>query len=151
MNERRNILTGVLVGAAIVILIITIFSIGVLAGQKQQEKRFWPFWEKRHTYRNFIPEKLNGHGVFGQIESLGDESMVVEEKDGALKTILWDDQTRFIKNHEKLATDELVEGETVVIIGKPSEEGDAIVARIIRVMGRRLPTSSPSPLPQEKL
>ena len=134
-----------------VLVILVVFVVGIHLGRNQQFKRYWPFWERRHTYRSFVPRKLNGHGVFGRIESLSESSMVVEEKDGALKTVLWDEKTRFIKNHDNLAADELKEGETVVVIGKPSEEGDAIVARVVRIMGRRLFPSSPSPQPQEKL
>lgn len=151
MSKKQNILTGVIAGAVIVLVVLIVFVVGIHVGRNQQFKRYWPFWERRHTYRSFVPEKLNGHGVFGQIESLSESSMVIEEKDGALKTVLWDDQTRFIKNHDSLTPGELTEGETIVVIGKPSEEGDAVVARIVRVMSRRFPSSSPSPQPQEEL
>ncbi|GMR03482.1 MAG: hypothetical protein BMS9Abin21_335 [Thermodesulfovibrionia bacterium] len=151
MSKKQNILTGVIAGAAIVLVILMVFVVGIHMGRNQQFKRYWPFWEKRSTYRSFVPNKLNGHGVFGQIESLSESSMVIEEKDGALKTVLWDDQTRFIKNHDSFSSDALEEGETVVVIGKPNEEGDAVVARIIRVMGKRLPSNVPSSQPQEKL
>ncbi len=137
MSKRQNILTGVIAGAVIVLVILVVFVVGIHVGRSQQFKRYWPFWERRHTYRSFVPKKLNGHGVFGRIESLSEVSMVVEERDGALKTVLWDDQTRFIKNHDSSSADALVAGERVVVIGKPSEEEDAVVARIIRVMGRQ--------------
>ena len=137
MSKRQNILSGVIAGALIVLVVLIVFVVGIHIGRNQQLKRYWPFWERRHTYRSFVPKKLNGHGVFGQIESLSESSMVIEEKDGALKTVLWDDQTRFIKNHDSLTAGELTQGETIVVIGKPSEEGDAVVARIIRVMGKR--------------
>ncbi|MCH7641234.1 hypothetical protein IID22_03495 [Patescibacteria group bacterium] len=137
MSKRQNMLTGVIAGALVVLVILVVFVVGIHIGRNQQFKRYWPFWERRHTYRSFVPRKLNGHGVFGQIESLSESSMVIEEKDGALKTVLWDNQTRFIKNHDSSSADALVAGETIVVIGKPSEEGDAIVARIVRIMGRR--------------
>lgn len=137
MSKRQNILTGVVAGAVVIFVVLVVFVVGIHIGRNQQFKRYWPFWERRHTYRSFVPRKLNGHGVFGRIESLSESSMVVEEKDGALKTVLWDEQTRFIKNHDNFSAGELVEGETVVVIGKPSEEGDAVVARVVRVMGRR--------------
>lgn len=137
MSKRQNILTGVVAGAVVIFVVLVVFVVGIHIGRNQQFKRYWPFWERRHTYRSFVPRKLNGHGVFGRIESLSESSMVVEEKDGALKTVLWDEQTRFIKNHDNFSAGELVEGETVVVIGKPSEEGDAVVARLVRVMGRR--------------
>ncbi|MCH7730223.1 hypothetical protein IID21_01680 [Patescibacteria group bacterium] len=137
MSKRQNILTGVVAGAVVILVVLVVFVVGIHIGRNQQFKRYWPFWERRHTYRSFVPRKLNGHGVFGRIESLSESSMVVEEKDGALKTVLWDEQTRFIKNHDNFSAGELVEGETVVVIGKPSEEGDAVVARLVRVMGRR--------------
>ena len=137
MSKRQNILTGVVAGAVVILVVLVVFVVGIHIGRNQQFKRYWPFWERRHTYRSFVPRKLNGHGVFGRIESLSESSMVVEEKDGALKTVLWDEQTRFIKNHDNFSAGELVEGETVVVIGKPSEEGDAVVARVVRVMGRR--------------
>ena len=137
MSKRQNILTGVVAGAVVIFVVLVVFVVGIHIGRNQQFKRYWPFWERRRTYRSFVPRKLNGHGVFGRIESLSESSMVVEEKDGALKTVLWDEQTRFIKNHDNFSAGELVEGETVVVIGKPSEEGDAVVARLVRVMGRR--------------
>ena len=137
MSKRQNILTGVVAGAVVILVVLVVFVVGIHIGRNQQFKRYWPFWERRRIYRSFVPRKLNGHGVFGRIESLSESSMVVEEKDGALKTVLWDEQTRFIKNHDNFSAGELVEGETVVVIGKPSEEGDAVVARLVRVMGRR--------------
>jgi hypothetical protein len=127
-----------------------VFVVGIHIGRNQQFKRYWPFWERRHTYRSFVPEKLNGHGVFGRIESLSESSMVIEEKDGALKTVLWDDQTRFIKNHDNFSVGELAEGETVVIIGQPSEDEDVVIARVVRVMGKFKSSPTPTALPQDK-
>lgn len=151
MSKKQNILTGMITGSLAVLVVLGVFVIGVHVGRNQQFKRYWPFWEKRHSYRSFVPEKLNGHGVFGRIESLDEESMVVKEKDGALKTVLWNDQTRFIKNHDSFSSDVLGEEKMVIVIGKPNEEKDAVSASIIRVIDRQFPLVSPSPVPQKEL
>jgi len=149
MSKRQNILTGVVAGAAVILVVLVVFVVGIHIGRNQQFKRYWPFWERRYTYRSFVPRKLNGHGVFGRIESLSESSMVVEEKDGALKTVLWDEQTLFKKNRSFSSSGELKEGETVVIIGKPSEGGDAVIARIVRIMSKFKSSPTPTTLPQD--
>ncbi|MCH7951306.1 hypothetical protein IH980_01025 [Patescibacteria group bacterium] len=144
MNKKRNILTGVIAGALIALVILMVFVVGIHLGRNQKYQRFLPFWEKRHAYRSFIPKRLNGHGVYGRIESLGEESMVVEEKDGALKTVLWDDKTRFRRNHTVSSAEELIEGETVIVLGQPSSEQDAVMALMVRILSKYEPTASPS-------
>ena len=137
MEERRNILVGLAVGVVIALIILVVFFAGVLFGRVQQHRGFWPFWEQRYIYPDFIPRKLDGYGTIGIIDSLGPNTLVVKDRTGALKTVLVDSEAGIRRGRAPIEFSDLKVGEQVVILGEPQEEEGVIKAKIIRVLFRR--------------
>lgn len=138
MEKRRNILVGLAAGVVIALIILLVFFAGVLIGRVQQHRGFWPFWEQRHIYRDFIPRKLDGHGTIGAIDSLGTNTLVVKDRTGALKTVLVDNETGIRRGRTPIEFSDLKVEEQVVILGEPQEEEGVIKAKIIRTLFGKL-------------
>lgn len=136
MEKRRNLLVGLIAGAAIALVILLVFFAGIFIGRLQQRKGFWPFWERRPIGRDFIPPKLDGHGAIGVIDSLGTDTLIVKERTGALKTVLVDNQTMLRRGRAPIEFSDLKAGDEVVILGEPQVEEGAIKAKIIRLLFR---------------
>lgn len=134
MKDKRNILIGVGIGAVFAASLLGVFFLGVFLGRR--ESRFLPFsdFKKRQMYQNFFPRNF-GHGAVGVIENLGENTLVVRDKTGALKTVLVDNQTQIRRGHISINFFQLKTGEQVVVLGDPEEKEGAVKARLIRVMG----------------
>lgn len=133
MKDKRKILIGCVIGAILAVVLVATFFFGVLVGKR--DYKFFPYWERRHTYPDFFPNKLSGHGVLGTIQTLGKSTLVVKDRTGALKTVLVDSRTRIRRERTDITISDLKINEQVVILGEPQESESAIKARIIRVMG----------------
>lgn len=138
MKERKKILIGIGIGLGLAFLFFLVFLLGFLIGARKPH--FFPFWEKRIVApRDFIPEHF-GHGVAGTIESVGENSLVVKEKDGALKTVLIEEETILRRNGEEIKFSDFQKGDWVIILGEPEEKEGAIKAKVVRII-----TKFPSP------
>lgn len=123
MKDKQNILIGVGIGAVLAAVILFVFLLGVFIGRGG-----------RHLYRDFFPKNF-GHGAMGTIETLGEKTLVVRDRSGALKTVLVDDQTQTRRDHTSINFSQLKTGEQIIVLGDPIEAEGAIKARVIRVMG----------------
>ena len=132
MKDKRNILIGIGIGAVLAAVILIVFLFGMFIGRR--ENRFLPSFGGRHMSRDFIPKNF-GHGAIGTIESLGENTLVVRDRSGALKTVLVDNQTQIRRGHTSINFSELAKDEQVIVLGDPEEKEGAIKARLIRVMG----------------
>lgn len=132
MKDKRNILIGIVIGAILAVVILIVFFLGIFIGRR--ENRFFPYFGGRHMYRDFIPKDF-GHGAIGTIESLGENTLVVRDRSGTLKTVLVDNQTQIRRGRTSINFTELAKDEQVIVLGDPEEKEGAIKARLIRVMG----------------
>lgn len=143
MKDRKKIFIGVGVGLGLAFLFLAVFLIGFFIGSRKP--RFFPFWEKRLVSpREFVPPHF-GHGVVGIIDSIGENTIIVKERNGALKTVLIDKDTVLRKNGAKIEFSELKKDDQVIVLGEPEEKEGAIRAKVLRVItgflesGRRSP------------
>lgn len=132
MKDKQNILIGVGIGAVLAAVILFVFLLGVFIGRR--ENRFFPYFGARHLYQDFFPKNF-GHGAMGTIETLGEKTLIVRERSGALKTVLVDNQTQTRRGHTSINFSQLKTGEQIIVLGDPIEAEGAIKARVIRVMG----------------
>ncbi len=137
MKNRGKVLFGLGVGVGVAIILILVFLAGVYFGSCNRNNIFpssFPFWERRmHMPNGFVPDKF-GHGVVGSIDSLGDNTFVVKDRSGGLKTILVDDKTQLRQDGLAIKFTDLKKDDKVIILGEPKEEEGAISARIVRVL-----------------
>ena len=133
MKDKRNILIGIGIGAILAVVILVVFFLGIFIGRR--ENRFFPYFGGRgHIYQDFFPRNF-GHGAMGIIESLGENTLVVRDRSGTLKTVLIDNQTQIRRGHVDINFSDLKKDEQVIVLGDPEEKEGAIKARLIRVMG----------------
>lgn len=130
------------------IIIILIFSLGMMVGG--MKARFSFRWAENY-HKNFagprqgflrdwrrIPfgpaDFIEGHGAFGEIIELKDNSFVIKGRGGIEKVIVITKET-VIKKGIKNVKNGLKIGDYVVIIGSPNDEGQ-IEAKLIRVFDK---------------
>ncbi len=132
MTEKKRILIGMGVGLGLAFLFLLVFLLGFLIGCRKP--RFLPFWEKRMVApRDFVPARF-GHGVVGVIDSLGEKSLVVKERNGGLKTVLIEEGTIFRRDGAEIKFSDLQKGDQVIVLGEPEEKEGAIKAKVIRII-----------------
>lgn len=78
-------------------------------------------------------EYIDGHGVAGQIISIGADSIVIKDRDNVEKIISIDSKTLINRFMESIKISDLKAGDSVVIIGEPGTDSK-ISAKLIRVM-----------------
>lgn len=132
MKDKRNILIGVGIGVILAAVMLVVFFLGLFVGRR--ENRFLPYFGGPHMSKDFIPRNF-GHGAIGTIESLGENTLVVRDRTGALKTVLIDNQTQIRRGHTGINFSDLKKDEQVIVLGDPEEKEGAIKARVIRVIG----------------
>jgi len=131
MKNKQTVLFGLGIGAGLAIVFILIFFAGIYIGSKRAG--LFPFWERRHVCQDgFITNRL-GHGAAGIIDSIGQNSLIVKDRSGTLKTILVDEKTILRRDHSEIKFSGLKKDDQIIIIGEPQEQEGAIRARIIRV------------------
>lgn len=135
MTERQNILIWVGIGAALAAAVLVVFFLGVFLGSRGYSlpRSFFDLGGRRSS-QDFFPRDF-GHGALGNIESLGENTFVVRDRAGTLKTILVDGETQIRRGHSRLDFSQLQVGQAVVVLGEPVEAEGAIKARLIRLMG----------------
>lgn len=131
MKNRQSLLFGLSIGAGIALIMILVFFAGIYFGGKRAG--LFPFWEKRFVYQNGFATHRFGHGAVGTIDSIGENTLVVKDRSGALKTILVDEKTILRRDHREIKFEELKKDEKAIVIGEPQEQEGAIKARIIRI------------------
>lgn len=134
MKDKRNIIIGIGIGAAIALALLVVFFLGIFIGRR--ENRFVPFpnFGRPNMPQDFFPRDF-GHGAMGVVESLGENTLVVRDRTGALKTVLVDSKTQIRRGPATINFSDLKKNEQVVVLGEPEEKEGAIKAKLIRVMG----------------
>ncbi|MGD0977023.1 MAG: hypothetical protein ABR875_01860 [Minisyncoccia bacterium] len=79
------------------------------------------------------PGMMGGHGIFGTIISLDDDSATVKGADNKEKVVLVSDDTSIEKQNNSIKITDLKIDDQVVIIGSPDNQG-RITAKFIRVL-----------------
>lgn len=144
MKDKKKILIGIGVGLGMAFLFLLVFLLGFLIGSRKPH--FLPFWEKRMVSpRDFVPQKF-GHGVFGTIDSIGENSLIIKERNGALKTVLIEENTILRRNGSVIKFSDFQKGDQVIVLGEPEEKEGVIKAKVVRIItkffapgGRRTP------------
>lgn len=128
-----------------VALIILIFASGVAFGARKAE--FSYRWSENY-HRNFAgpqagfmdpmrgpndKEFIKGHGVFGKIISISDNSLTIKDNDQIEKIILVKENTAIKRNRDSISLGDLKVDDLVVVIGGPNDQGQ-IESVLIRVM-----------------
>lgn len=132
MKSRQTVLLGIGLGIGIAIVLLLVFFAGIYIGGSKTGA--FPFWERRHIFPGgFVPGRF-GHGVIGTIDSIGNNTFIVKDRSGALKTVLVDNQTRIRRNGSTIKSADLKKDEQVIVIGEPQEQEGAIKARVVRVI-----------------
>jgi len=156
-NERgilRNspVLRGVIVGVAVALVVLLIFSLGVFVGI--QKARFSYRWAA-YYHKNFGGPRggfmgpggafmrgfggrgfIDGHGVFGEVIKVDKNVVTIKSRKDVEKSIVILDKTTIIKSGQTIKVSELKVGDMLVVIGSPNDKGQ-IEAKMIRVFNFR--------------
>jgi hypothetical protein len=129
-------------------VLIAVVSFAVGMGVGMHKARFSYRWGENYE-RNFIgppppPGPMgmfpdfgglgfrNGHGLAGSIISINNNNLVIKDRDGKENTVVVSDKTVIKKFRDDIGVGELKQGDQVVVVGNPDENG-VINADIIRV------------------
>lgn len=147
--QNRDVLKWVIIGLAGFVILVLVFGAGVKVGKLKV--RYSYRWVDNY-HKNFAGPRggflgdwrgfpagdfIGGHGSFGEIIKIKDNSFVINGRENVEKVIVTDENTTIIKGRETIK-DGLKVGDRVVIIGSPNEEGQ-IEAKLIRVFGEDTP------------
>jgi len=145
-KTNRDILKWVIFGLAGFLVIVLIFSAGMVVGG--MKARFSYRWAESY-HKNFAGPRtgffgdwrelplspgdfIEGHGAFGEIIELNDTGFVIKGRGDVEKIIIISEKTTVKKGRETVERTDLKVGDRVVVIGFPNEEGQ-IEARLIRL------------------
>ena len=142
-KQDRDIFKWLLIGLAGLAILVLIFSAGVFIGGLKA--KFSYRWAENY-HRNFAGPKtgfmsdwrkmplmhgdfIEGHGVFGEIIEMQENSFVIKGRGNIEKIVLIKQDTVINKKSD------LTVGDQVVVIGSPNNNGQ-IEAKLIRVFNR---------------
>ena len=142
---NTDTLKWVIIGLAGFIIVVLAFGLGIWVGTKKAEFSYrWA--ESYHenfggprggfvaNWRDFpAGDLIEGHGSFGEIIKIDDNSFVIKSRENAEKVILLKEDTVIEKFRETIKPGDLKTGDFVVVIGSPNDSGQ-IEAKLIRVM-----------------
>jgi len=133
----------IVVGA--ILIALTSFAVGMSVGF--HKAKFSYKWGENYE-RNFAGPGMGGpmgfmhdfqgrdfrnsHGTAGVIVSLTDNNLVIKDRDGKENTVAVTDKTVIKKYREDIKITDLKQGDQVVVLGNPGNDG-TINADIIRV------------------
>jgi len=147
MEEKHDILKWIIVGLLSIVIIVLVFGLGVLVGEKKA--KFSYHWAENY-HRMFagpkigflgslrIPpfppfdEFIEGHGTFGEIIKIEGNNLVVKGRGNVEKVIIVTEKTVIKSGREDIKVSDLKIGDIIVIIGTPNDKGQ-IEAKLIRV------------------
>ncbi len=139
-SSKKALILWVTVGIAAILVLVTIFGLGVFVGT--QKARFSYRWaEQYHRHfggprggfmRNFgLRDFIDGHGVFGKILKIEDNTIIVKSGKDVEKSIVVSDQTTIKRGRETIKVSDLKVDDIIVVIGSPTD--GQIKAKMIRV------------------
>lgn len=145
-HPRHQPLTIAVIVIGIVLVAVGSFALGFSAGlhKARFSYRFGENYERnfmkaeRQEVKDRIMKKMDGklfrsgHGVAGKILSIAEGSVIVSGPEGQENSVVTSDTTVIMKGGEKVSLADLVAGERIVVLGKPSDDG-SIRADLIRI------------------
>lgn len=153
MNEEQknkkvldpDIIKWIIIGVVVFIMIILAFGVGIWVGT--QKANFSYRWAESYhknfggpregfleDWRNFpAGDFIEGHGSFGEIIEINDDSFVIKGRDNVEKIILIKEDTVISRLKDTIKLSDLKVNDYVVIIGSPNDAGQ-IEAKLIRVL-----------------
>lgn len=134
MKGRQTVLLGIGIGVGVAVVLLLVFFGGIYIGSKRPDA--FPFWERRRPPPfGFVHGRFE-HGAAGMIDSVGDDTFIVKDRSGVLKTVIVDNQTLFRENRSPIKFSDLKKDEQVIVLGDPQEKEGAIKARVVRIIRR---------------
>ncbi len=79
----------------------------------------------------------SGHGVAGEILSVSGDTLIIKDRDNQEVTVRLSELTIVNRGPETVASTTLATGESIVVVGKPGDDG-VISAQLIRVFPTHL-------------
>jgi len=146
-NKQHDILKWIIVGLLAIIVIVLVFGLGVLVGERKA--KFSYRWAENY-HRMFAGPKvgflgnlkmpplppfdefIEGHGTVGEIIKIEGNNLVVKGKRDIEKAILVNEKTVIKSGFKNIKISDLKIGDIIVIIGSPNDKGQ-IEAKLIRV------------------
>lgn len=134
-----------ILGIGAVVILLFVFQAGIFVGYfkashslRAGDNFSRTFGDRGPGFGGKMPrfgmmDPTNAHGTAGTIVSANLPTMIVSDRDGTEKTVLVSDKTDIRKFRDSIASSELKNGDFIVVIGSPDEQG-AIEAQLIRVM-----------------
>lgn len=131
-----------LVGIGVTVIAIVVFQAGVFVGFR---KASFSYEKGEHYYRAFgemkrgpMPGMMRedfpvAGGAVGKVIAMDPPLFTIEDRDGTEKIIRTDASTTLREARTTQPITELREGDMVVIIGTPNDNGE-VVAKLIRLM-----------------
>lgn len=146
-TSSNVLLRGILIGSGVVLVLFSVFWLGMFVGEKKARFSFvvGQRYESLSGHkqatppfgRGHIPPRRpffsGGHAAVGEVISITDDQMVVRGRDNAEKVVLFGDKTRVFEGRSRVEVGEIKDGDRVVVIGRPSDEGQ-IDARLVRIL-----------------
>jgi len=77
---------------------------------------------------------MGSHGLIGQVYGLNEGGLVLQDRDGVEKSVVFTSATKIMKNREEVKATEIKVGDEVMVLGAPSSQGQ-IEAGLVRVLG----------------
>ncbi len=127
---------------AILALVLVVFRAGMFLGFRKANFSFR--WGENY-HRNFGGPRggfmqnfegkdfIDAHGVSGRIVTIGEQSLVIEGRDGTERVVRVTDQTAIRRFQESIQLSDLQEEDAIVVLGTPNNDGQ-IEAKLIRVL-----------------
>jgi len=78
----------------------------------------------------------NAHGLSGSIISITDSNIVIKDRDNKENTVAVSDKTTIKKHREDLKLSDLKQGDEVVVVGSPDDNG-VVNADLVRVFNNQ--------------
>ncbi len=147
--QGRDILKWGIIGLVGFVVLILVFGVGVKVGTIKA--RYSYRWAENY-HKNFAGPKggffgdwrkvppfpgdfIEGHGAFGEIIELKDNSFVIKGR-GDIEKIVITTKDTVVKKGMETVKDGLKVGDYAVVIGSPNEEGQ-IEAKMIRIFEKK--------------
>jgi hypothetical protein len=133
---KKRWLWYALVALGILLIVISIFGVGILAGR-------WNLLQ-RNPAALFPPGSLlgGGHGAAGIIDDISNTGVTVRERGGTAQVVLIDNKTRIERNLKTMTMADLHIGDRVLVVGAPDPQRQ-IRARLIQIIDSRAPMPTP--------
>jgi len=140
--ESKAFRITVIVIACLIVLSV-VFRVGVSVGYR---RAIFSYQWGENYHRNFggprggfiqgfLGDKslLESHGVFGQIVSIDNQTLVIKGGDHTEKIVTTSTDTEIMRLREQIKISDLKTNNSIVVIGEPNSKGQ-IEAKIIRVL-----------------